>query len=143
SKENRNSLLVTRRIAATQFAHDFGVREPRRNITPFVQTIAQLGSGDVEHACTLRYLVVRNIDVLILQINHHIERNHGDADVLLMFPKDFLRIIGPVKRLAVRVLAWAGMIATDNKMRYPVVLSNEGMPDRFTRSAHAHCERQQ
>ena len=60
-----------------------------------------------------------------------------------MLLEQFLRLVRAVKRLSVRVLAGARVVATNNKMRDPVVLADQRVPDGFARSAHAHSQGQQ
>ena len=60
-----------------------------------------------------------------------------------MFGEQLLRVVRPVKRIAVFVVARTGVIATDDKMRAAVVLANDGVPQRFARTTHAHGKVQQ
>ncbi len=137
-EEDRHALLVPRRIAAAQLLHDFGIREPGRDIAALVQTLPQFGAGNVEHARALRDLVVRNVFVLILEVDHHVERDHGHADVGFVLLEELLGVVRTVEGLAVGVVARSGMVAADDEMRAAVVLADDAVPDRLARSAHAH-----
>ena len=66
-----------------------------------------------------------------------------DADLRLMLRDQFLRVIGTVERLAVAVVARAGMVAADDEMRAAEIAPDERMPQRLARTRHAHGERQQ
>ena len=87
--------------------------------------------------------VVRNVFVLFLEVDHHVERNHGDADVGLVFLENLLRLVRTVERLTVGVFARTGMIATHDEVRAAMVLADDRVPNSLARSAHAHRERQQ
>src|SRR6185437_765570 len=141
-EENRYALLVPWRIALTQLLHDFRISEPRRNVAAFVEPLAQFRSGNVQHASALGNFIVGNITVFILQINHHLEWDHGHAHLFLMFLEKFLSVIRPVEWLAALVLARTRMVAAYNEVRATVVLADERMPERFARPAHAHSQRQ-
>ncbi len=60
-----------------------------------------------------------------------------------MLLEDFLGLIGAVEGLAIGVLAGTRVIAAHNEVTDAVVLADEGVPDGFAWSAHAHSERQQ
>jgi hypothetical protein len=57
--------------------------------------------------------------------------------------EDFLRFVGAVERLAVGVFARSGVVAANDEVRAAIVLADQRVPDRFTRAAHAHGQRQQ
>ena len=141
-KENGDALFVPRRIAAAQFLHHFGIGEPRRDVAAFIEALAQFRPGDVEHLGALRYFVGRNVTVFVLQIHHHLEGNHDYTHFLLMLLKQFLGVIRTVEVLAVGIFSGTGMIAADDEMRAAMIFANQAVPHCFTRSAHAHGERQ-
>jgi hypothetical protein len=57
--------------------------------------------------------------------------------------QQFLRIVGTVEIVALRILAGARVVAADDQVRAAVVLADDRVPERFARPAHAHCEGQQ
>ena len=138
AEEDREALLVARREAATQLRRDFRIGEPARDVATFVEAIAQLGAGKVEDAGILRHFVSREIFILVLEVDHHLERHQGDADFLFVFREELLGFVRSVERLAVGILARTGMVAADDEVGAAVVFANERVPDGFARAAHAH-----
>ena len=140
AEEDGEALLVARREAPAQLDRDFGIGEPARDVAAFVEAGAELGAGEVEDAGVFRHFVSREIFILVLEVDHHLERHLGDADFLFVFGEEFLRVVGAVEWFAVGVLARAGVVAADDEVGAAVVLANEGVPDGFARAAHAHGE---
>ena len=134
---------MPRRIAAPQLLHDFRIGKPAGNVAAFVQALAQLCPGDVQHARPFRDLVGGEILVLIFEVDHHVEGHHGDADVGLVLLEEFLGFVGAVERLAVGVFARTGVIAAHDEVGATVILANQCVPDGLARPAHAHGQRQQ
>ena len=54
-----------------------------------------------------------------------------------------LCVVGPVEVLPRAVFAGAGVVAPDDEVRRAVVLADDGVPDCFSRAAHAHGEREE
>ena len=108
------------------------------NVAAFVEAVAQLGAGKVEDASVLGHFVSRKIFILVLKVNHHLERHLGDADLRFVFGEELLCFVGSVEGFAVGILARAGVVAPDDEVGAAVVLANEGVPDGFARSTHAH-----
>ena len=133
---------MPRRIAAPQLLYDFRIGEPGWNVAALVQALAQFRARNIEHLGALWHFVGRHVTVLVLQIHHHLEGNHGNAHFLLVLLEQFLGFIRTVKRLAVGILPRSGMISPDDEMSATVVLADESVPHRFPRSAHAHGQRQ-
>src|ERR1700694_2380769 len=140
-EENRDSLLVTRRIAAAQFLYHLGISEPRGNIAALVEALPEFSARNVQHLCPLRNCVGWHVTVFVLQIDHHLEGNHGDSHFLFMLLEEFLSIVGTVEVLAVCVFSRTSMIAANDKVRAAVIFTNQDVPYRFARSAHPHAER--
>ena len=92
-EEDGHALLGARRKAAPQFLNHFRIGEPGGNIAAFVQPVAQFGAGDVQNLVALLDFVVGDVAVLILEVHHHAERHHGDADVGLVLLEEFLRLV--------------------------------------------------
>src|SRR6202158_69286 len=109
------------RIAAAQFLDDFGISEPRRDVAAFIEALPQFRAGDVEHLSALRYFVGWDITVFVLQIDHHLEGNHGYAHFLLMLLEQFLGVVRTVEVLAVGILSGTGMIAANDEVSAPGV----------------------
>ena len=130
------------RITAPQFLHHFRISKPRRNVAPFVQSLAQFRAGDIQNPRALWNFVRRNITVLIFQVHHHLEGNHRNAHFRFMFLEKLLGIIGPIERFAIRVLSGTCMIAAHDEVCATVIFSNQPVPYCFARATHAHRERQ-
>src|SRR5690242_7673653 len=125
---------MPRREGTPQFARDFRKSKPVWNLTAVIQASPQLCAREIEHTRTSRHFVFREIFVPVFHVNHHLERNHFDADLLLMGAEQFLRFIRSVEWLTIGIVAWPRVIATDNEVRAAVIFSNDGVPDRFPRS---------
>src|SRR5580658_2125409 len=75
-EEDGHALLVTGRETASQLRDYFGIGKPARNLAAFVQTLAKLCAGDVQHAVSVLNFVVGNVFVLTLKVDHHVEGHH-------------------------------------------------------------------
>src|SRR5580700_170680 len=128
-EENGHALFVTGREAAAQFRHDFGISKPRWNLAAFVQTLAKFSARDIQYAIALLDLVVGNVFVLILKVDHHVERHHGHADVGFVLLEDLLRLIWTVEGFAIGVLTRTSVIPAHDEVGDAVILANEGVPD--------------
>src|SRR6266404_3873289 len=106
-------------------------------------TLAMVGARDVQDARPFGYLVSGEIFVLIFEVDHHVERHHGDADFRFVLLEDFLGLVGTVERLAIGVLARTGVVAAHDKVATTVVLANQSVPDGLAGSTHAHGQGQQ
>src|SRR5215472_1800968 len=79
-KENRQALPAAWWEAPAKLMHDFRIGKPSRNLAPFIEPLTQFRTRNVEHAIRLLDFIVRYIAVLVLEVHHHAERHHGDAD---------------------------------------------------------------
>src|SRR5208283_2535928 len=141
-EEDRHALFVPWRIAAPKLLHYFRIGEPRRDFPALIQALPQFGSGDIEHLRTLRNFIGRDVAVFVLQIHHHLERDHLYAHFRFVLLEQLLRVVRPVKRLAIFVLAGTGVVAADDEVGAAVVLANQPVPDRLAWSAQAHGQGQ-
>ena len=130
------------RIAALQLTRYLGKGEPGGDLSAFRETAPEVSARDVECPRPARHLVFRHVPVLILQVNHHLKRHHGNAQFLLVLAETLLRVIWPVERLAIRIIARPGMIATHDKMTAAMILPDDRVPQSFARTCHAHGKRQ-
>jgi len=71
-----------------------------------------------------------------------LERNDFDAEFLAVCFNGVLSIIGAVKILASAVFAGPSVVAADDEVRGAVVFADDGVPDCFSGSTHAHGERE-
>jgi len=54
-----------------------------------------------------------------------------------------LSIVGSVKIFALTVLAWTGVIPTDDKMGSTEIFPDDGVPNSFSGTRHPHRQRQE
>ena len=142
-EEDREALPVARRMAAPELGGHVSEREPLGDVASVGQALPELGARDVQRALPFRHLVDRHVRVEVLDVDHHLERHHRDAQLRLVLPEQVLCVVGPVERRAARVAARPGVIAADDEVRAAVVLADDGVPDRLARPAHPHREGQQ
>ena len=71
------------------------------------------------------------------------ERNHSNTQLIAVLGDKFLRVVGVVKVLSIRIFSRASVIAADNEMRCTVVFANDGVPECLARPRHAHCKRKE
>ena len=142
SKENRQALLVPWWIAAAQFVNHFWVGKPAGDIASFIQTLAQFGTRDAQDARSLRHFVIGHVLILILEIHHHVEGHHVDAQLRLVLFEKFLGFIRAVERLSVGVIPGTCVISSNDQVGTAVVLADDTVPDCFAGPTHAHRQRQ-
>ena len=83
------------------------------------------------------------VPILVREIEQLRERHHGDADLVLELPDQILGVIRTVERLPVESLPGPGVVAADDEVVRAVIAPDDRVPDRFSRSGHAHRQRQQ
>lgn len=141
--EDGEALFARQRVLLAQHLDHLGVREPFGDLLAGAQAAAQLGAGNVHGARALGDLVGRHVLVAVGDVNHLLELDHLDAELLLVLLDQVLRVVGAVVVLAVLVLAGAGVVAADNEVRRAVVLADDGVPKGLAGTAHAHGQGQQ
>ena len=117
--------------------------EPGGDFLPVGQPVTQVGARQIERPLALQNLVDRRIRVRLFDEHHQLERHHGDAEFFLVLAQQVLGVIRTVERLPMRIAAGTGVVTPHDEMGAPVVFSDDRVPDRFTRSAHPHRQRQQ
>ncbi len=130
-------------MGAAQLLGDLREGEPLGDLAAVGQPVAQLGAGERQHPGALRHLVQRPVGVQVLDVDHHLERHHLDAQLLLVLAQQLLGLVGTVERLAGGVVAGPGVVAADDEVGAAVVLADDGVQQRLARPAHAHRQRQQ
>ena len=83
------------------------------------------------------------VPILVRQVEQLRERHHGDADLVLELPDQILGVVRSVERLSVRVFAGSGMVAADDHVVRAIIAPDDRVPERFSRTSHAHRKRQQ
>ncbi len=142
-EEHREALLVARRVAPAQLRGDLREGEPLGDLATLGQSAPQLGSRDAESAGVIGDLVVRDVLIQVLHVDHHPERDHGDAQFFLVLLQQLLGVVGAVEGLARRVRARAGVVAPHDEVGAAVVLADDGVPHRLARPAQPHGDGQQ
>ncbi len=144
-EEHGETLLGARRRGAAQLLHDLGEAEPLGDLEALAQAAAQLGTRDVEDRDGVAVLDLVGGLVLgaLLHVDHVLEVDHLQADLVLVRAEQLLRVIGAVEILARAVLAGAGMVAADDHVRATVVAADQPVPDGLARAGHAHGQVQQ
>ena len=133
-EKDREALVRPGRVAPAKLRRHLGEREPRRDITALRQALAQLGARYVEHPRAGGDLVDGHVLVAVLDVDHLLERHHPDAQLAGVLAEQRLGVVGAVEGLAGRVVARAGVVAADDEMAGPVVLADDGVPDRLSRA---------
>src|SRR5437868_15189085 len=114
---------------------NFGISEPRRDFTPFIEPLAELRSGNIQDAGAIADFVVRDIFVLVLEVDHHVEEHHGHADIRFVLLEYFLGLVRSIKRFAIRIVAGTSVISAHDEVSGAVILTNNSVPDGLSRSA--------
>ena len=114
------------------------IGEPAGYFAAFIQPPPQFCPGDIQDPRAVWNFVIRNVAILVLQVNHHIKGHHCHADLGFMLFKQGLRIVRSIKRLAVGIASRTGVVPTHNEVGSSMILANQGVPNRFPRPAHAH-----
>ena len=138
-KENRETLSEARGMGFPEYFHDFRVREPFWDIFSAAQAGTELRAGDVECADAWGDFVVGFVFVAVGEVDHLLEGYNFDAEFLSILFYRVLCVIRSVEILPSTVLAGAGVIAADDEVGCTVVFADDGVPDCFSGSAHAHC----
>lgn len=102
------------------------------------QSRTELSSGDVGSRSALGNLVDRLVFVRTGKVSHSLEGNHLNVELILVLRNQLLRVVRAVKVLSLRVLAWSSVVSADNEVGRTEVLSDDSVPEGFTRSSHAH-----
>src|SRR5579883_2304339 len=105
-----------------------------------MQALPQFSTRNSSGRFILRKLINREITSLLMAIYHFLKGYDFDPYFLLMLQSQFLRSIRRIKQFTRTVFAGASMIAADNKMRAPIIFTDNRMPYCFTGATHAHSK---
>ena len=136
--EDGETLLAGERVLLAKYLDDLRVGEPLGDLLAGLEAVTQLCTGNVHGLCTLGDLVLGPVLVLAGEVNHLLELDHADANLLLVLGDEVLGIVGAVVVLAVLVLAGTGVVTADDEVCAAVVLADNGVPESLTRTTHAH-----
>lgn len=142
-EEDGEALSIARRVRLSQNLDDLGVREPLGDVTTGAKTSPQLGSGDVKGLRARGDLIHGLVFVGVGKIGHLLELDDLDSQFVLVLLHRMLGVIRAVELDSLGVLARTSMVASNDEMCSSVILPDDGVPDGFTRSTHAHGQRQQ
>lgn len=142
-QEDGEALGEARGVGLPEDFDHFGVGEPFRDVFARAQPVAEFGAADVERADAGGDFVFRPVFVAVGEVGHHLEGDDFDAQLVSVFFHGVLGVVGAVELFAFGVLAGSGVVSSDDEMCGSVVLSDDGVPDRFSWSTHAHCQREE
>src|SRR5207245_8593595 len=86
-EEECKSLTVPGRVAALQLACHFRKCKPCRDFPPLCKAPPQFSSRKVERTRPRRDFVLGEISILIFEVDHHVKRDHVDAEFVFMGPE--------------------------------------------------------
>ena len=72
-----------------------------------------------------------------------LEVDHFNADLVFKLPKQFLRVVGTIERLAIRVLSRPGVVTAHDHVGAAMIPADETVPYRFSWTGHSHGEVEQ
>ena len=79
---------------------------------------------------------------MVWGVDHHFEAHQVHAKFLSVFDCEVSRVVWAVEVLSLAVAARSGVVSADDEVGRAVVLSDNGVPYRFSRSAHSHGKRE-
>lgn len=142
-EEDGEALLGGEGVLLAQDLDDLGVGEPGGDLLAGLEAVAELGTRNVGGVGARGDLVGGLVLVAVGDVNHLLELDHGDAELVRVLLNGDLGVVRAVVVLAVLVLAGAGVVTADNEVRGAVVLTDNGVPDGLAGTAHAHGQGQQ
>ncbi len=137
-QEDGEALLEPWGVGFSEHAHDFGVGEPFGDVLAGAQSRAELRPADVEGSHAGGDLVVGLVLVAVGEIDHLLERYDFYPQFLSVLLNGVLCIVRAIEVFASTVFARSGMVTAHYEVRSAVVLADDGVPDCFSWSAHAH-----
>ncbi len=137
-QEDGEALLEPWGVGFPEHAHDFGVGEPFGDVLAGAQSRAELRPADVEGPHAGGDLVVGLVLVAVGEIDHLLERHDFYPQFLSVLLNGVLCVVRAIEVFAGTVFARSGMVAAHYEVRSAVVLADDGVPDCFSWSAHAH-----
>ena len=143
SKEHGETLSVARGAGFTQDLNNFGVREPLGDVGTSAETVAQLGTGDIQSLHTGRNLILRLVLIGVRQVGNLLELDDLDTQLVLVLLDSVLSVVGAVELFALGVLTGTGVVTTNDEVGGTVVLTDDGVPDGLTGTTHTHGEAEQ
>jgi len=79
--------------------------------------------------------------LFVVDVDDHLAEDDLEADFVFIFFDEGVGVVGSVEIFTVFFLvAGAGVVSTDDEVGASVVFSDEGVPDGFAGTGHAHGE---
>ena len=142
-EQHREALPAARREGAAQLLRDLGEGEPVRDLEPEREAAPELGAAQRERPVPVRDPAGGQGALRLLRIHDLLERDHRDAELVLVLGHQRLRVIGPVEGAAVAAGAGGGVVASDDEVGAAVVPAHDRVPEGLARPGHAHREIEQ
>jgi hypothetical protein len=142
-QEHGETLRGSGRVRLSEHLDNLGVGEPLGDLPTSPEARSQLCAGDVQRTDTLRNLVHWAVLVAVGQVGHHLEGDDLDAKLVLVLLHSVLGVVRSVELLSSAVLSGTGVVSANNEVGASVVLTDDGVPDSLTRTAHTHSQRKQ
>lgn len=142
-QEDCETLLGAGRMRLAQQSNNLGVREPLGDVSTSAKTATELSSGNVESLSAGGDLIRGDVLVRVGQVGDLLEGHDLNVDLVLVLLDQILGIVRPVKVLAGRVLSGTSVITANDEVSRSVVLADNGVPESFTRTSHAHGQGQE
>merc|ERR1712000_708983 len=108
-----------------------------------LQASSELGTRDIQGFDASRDLILWSIFIRVREVCHHLEFHDFDSEFGLVLLDCVLSVVWSVEILASTILARPSMISADDEVSRTVVLSDDGVPDGFTRTTHTHGQTEQ
>jgi len=139
-EEDGEALLLPGRVGFAENLDHLGVREPLRDGGARLEAAAELRAGNIKGLNALLDLIGGNVLIEVRDVGDHLEGDNLNTELVLVLGHHLLGLVGSVGVLAIRHLAWAGVVAADDEVGQAIVLPDEGVPDGLTGPAHPHGE---
>ena len=126
------------RVRLPEHFDDFGVGEPFRDVFAGAEPVAEFGAADVEGSDAGWDFVFGTVLVAVGEVGHHLEWDDFDAEFVSVFLNGVLSVVRAVELFAFGILARTRVIPSHDEMCSTVVLPDDSVPYRFSRSTHTH-----
>lgn len=142
-EEDGETLRRARWVGFAEHLDDLGIGEPFWDLAAAAKTSSELGSADVQSLGAGGDLVIGLVLVGVWKIGELLELDDFDSELVLVFLNGVLGVVWSVEFLSLGVLAGAGVVTTDDEVGCAVILTDDGVPDGFSWTAHSHGEREE
>lgn len=101
------------------------------------------GTGNIQGLGSLRNLVLGHVLVGVRKVGHLLEWHDFNAELVPVLLNKVLSVVWAVEVDTLAVLAGTSVVTANNEVSCTVVLADDGVPERLTRTSHTHGEGQQ